>query len=144
MNLEQESHQRSTPLGESCKATNDLQPFTVCHQDQVIVLMKMCQFVALEVWNKWKTPKTWMSTIGDASTTACGRRSSFFVQVVAWRMLNRLRAEGLATGFAGHDVFDDETLEWAKANRGRRGSGRSRQAYRQQRSAIAKLAIPSY
>ena len=37
------------------------------------------------------------------------------VQVVAWRMLNRLKAEGWPQDLLDMLYLDDETLEWAKA-----------------------------
>jgi protein PhnA len=112
MNLEQELHQRSGSTCELCKATNDLKPFIVQPKsgdsaDENVLVCSTC----LE---QMENPENM-----DANHWRCLNDSMWSevpaVQVVAWRMLNRLRAEGWPQDLLDMMYLDDETLEWAKA-----------------------------
>ena len=56
------------------------------------------------------TPNHWRCLNDSMWSTVPG------VQVMAWRMLNRLKAEGWPMDLLDMMYLDDETLEWAKAS----------------------------
>lgn len=112
MSLDKKLAERSGEKCELCTATTGLSAYTVepgnpKNTDENIVVCSTC-----------------LSQINDASTMdanhwRCLNDSMWSevpaVQVVAWRMLNRLKAEGWPQDLLDMMYLDDETLEWAKA-----------------------------
>ncbi len=112
MKLEQTLRQRSSGSCELCAATGDLFVYNVPPQDQentdnsILVCNKCLQQVEKKEpldQEHWKCLTTAMWSEVPA------------VQVVAWRMLNRLRNESWAAESLDMMYFDDEQLSWAKA-----------------------------
>lgn len=103
---------RSENKCELCGSTDDIQVYEVQPQDQprtenCIIACKVCRDqidkkaeLDQEHW-KCLTNSMWSEVPG--------------VQVVAWRMLNRLRTESWATDQLDMLFLDDERLAWAKA-----------------------------
>lgn len=104
--------QRSGGKCELCHATGALKAYEVPPSisnslDQVILICPKCQAQIDKKEeldsNHWKclTESMWSEVQG--------------VQVMAWRMLNRLRQESWAQESVDMMYFDDATLAWAKA-----------------------------
>lgn len=112
MSLDKKLAERSGEKCELCTATTGLSAYTIepgnpKNNDENIVVCSTC-----------------LSQIKDASTMdanhwRCLNDSMWSevpaVQVVAWRMLNRLKAEGWPQDLLDMMYLDEETLEWAKA-----------------------------
>jgi len=111
MSLEQQLATRSGNQCELCQGTDNLSVYAVPPADQVnidnaILVCKTCldQLEKREQLNAdhWKVLSDTMWSEHPA------------VQVVAWRMLSRLRNEAWASDSLDILYLDDETLEWAK------------------------------
>ncbi|RYZ28416.1 MAG: PhnA protein [Chitinophagaceae bacterium] len=112
MKLEEILKQRSGNRCELCSATDGLQVYQVLPQESAsnenhILICTKCiaQIEKKEELdsNHWKVlPETMWSEVPG-------------VQVVAWRMLNRLRNESWAADSLDILYLDDEKLAWAKA-----------------------------
>ncbi|WP_321322078.1 PhnA domain-containing protein [Labilibaculum sp.] len=111
MNIEKELHSRSGSLCELCGATEDLKAYEVTPTkgtaDKNILVCATCH-------SQIKNPDQ-----VDANHWRCLNDSMWStepaVQVMAWRMLNRLRSEGWPQDLLDMLYLDEETLEWAKA-----------------------------
>jgi len=114
MSIEQELIDRSEAKCELCSATEDLRVFTVppytseeATADQSILLCSTCR---QQVSNPDKV---------DANHWRCLNESMWSlvpsVQVMSWRMLNRLRTEGWPLDLLDMLMLDDDTLAWAKS-----------------------------
>ena len=112
MNLQDELKQRSDSKCELCEAVDTLQVYEVPPQERSntensIMICNKClaQIEKKEEpdSNHWKALSTtmWSEVTG--------------VQVMAWRMLNRLRNESWAADNLDMLYLDDEKLAWAKA-----------------------------
>lgn len=113
MKLEDKLIQRSNNQCELCSAPGDLNLYAVPPQDQgneenTIVVCNKClaqlekkEHLDVEHWKKALAVSMWSELPA--------------VQVVSWRMLNRLRNESWAAEHIDMMYFDDETLAWAKA-----------------------------
>lgn len=112
MKLEEALLQRSENQCELCGSTDSLQIYEVPPQDQpnadnCILLCAKCraQVEKREELNSqhWKglTDRMWSEVPG--------------IQVMAWRMLNRLRNESWAADSLDMLYLDDDRLAWAKA-----------------------------
>lgn len=111
MSLQQELLNRSGNKCELCNAENNLSVYEVPPTDNAnannsILVCKTCldQIEKTEQIN----PEHWKVLIETMWSEFAP------VQVVAWRMLSRLRNEGWATDSLDILYLDDETLEWAK------------------------------
>lgn len=113
MKLEEQLLKRSEHLCELCGAKEDLKLYQVPPQDQsnednTIIACHKCiaQLDKKEELDgdHWKThlPNSMWSEVKP-------------VQVVSWRLLNRLRNESWAADNIDMMYFDDETMAWAKA-----------------------------
>jgi len=112
MTIEQALHTRSESKCELCGAAEDLAVFPVPPAsdnsvDQSVLLCATCrqqieQPDQVDV-NHWRCLNDSMWSQVPA------------VQVLAWRMLNRLRAEGWPQDLLDMMYLDDETLAWAQA-----------------------------
>ncbi len=112
MSIEKELKTRSGECCELCKSAQNLQPFMVPPAtketlDQCILICDTCR-------TQIENPQTM-----EANHWRCLNDSMWnpepVVQVVAWRMLNRLRNEGWPAELLDMLYLDDETLAWAKA-----------------------------
>lgn len=112
MILEQQLLQRSQHECEICKSGGPLElyavpPQTAKAEDNCIMICSTCisQITNSEEMDKnhWRclTASMWSEVPA--------------VQVVSWRMLNRLSAEGWAADHLDMMYLDEETLNWAKA-----------------------------
>lgn len=112
MKLEETVQQRSGNQCELCGSTNDTQCYAVPPQDQATVdnTILICAKCRAQIEKReeldsphWKglTERMWSEVPG--------------VQVMAWRMLNRLRHESWAADNLDMLYLDDERLAWAKA-----------------------------
>ncbi len=112
MNIEKELQHRSEMKCELCGETNELavfevQPVTSLNPDSALYACQTCR-------NQIENPEQL-----DANHWRCLNESMWStvpaVQVMAWRMLNRLRAEGWPQDLLDMLYLDDETLDWAQA-----------------------------
>ncbi|MBW1297223.1 PhnA domain-containing protein [Aquimarina litoralis] len=112
MNTLNELKQRSGNICELCGATHDLSIYEVPESpnvglDSSILICSTCntqiQDISLIDPNHWRclNDSMWSQVPG--------------VQVMAWRMLNRLKNEGWPQDLLDMFYLDDETLKWAKA-----------------------------
>jgi protein PhnA len=113
MKLEEKLLKRSNNTCELCGAADELKVYEVPPQDQSnednsIIVCKKClaqvdkkEELDAEHWKK-VLPNSMWSEVKP-------------VQVVSWRMLNRLRNESWAAENIDMMYLDDETLAWAKA-----------------------------
>jgi protein PhnA len=111
MNLEQELLVRSQQQCELCKAGNELTLYTVApHEiasaDSSIIVCNTClaQLQQKEPYN----PNHWRC-LNDAMWSATPA-----VQVVAWRVLNSLKAEGWPEDLLDMLYLEESILAWAK------------------------------
>jgi protein PhnA len=112
MSIEQALQARSESKCELCGATEDLAVFAVPPSsdnsvDQSVLLCATCR-------DQIDNPEQM-----DANHWRCLNDSMWSqvpaVQVLAWRMLNRLRGEGWPQDLLDMMYLDDETLAWAQA-----------------------------
>jgi len=112
MNVEQELIERSESKCELCSSAIDLNvmevpPTSDGSADQSILVCQNCK-------NQIDDPETI-----DPNHWRCLNDSMWSqvpaVQVVIWRMLNRLSSEGWPIGLLDMLYLDEETLVWAKA-----------------------------
>lgn len=112
MNIEKELQQRSEMKCELCGGTSELavlevQPVTTLNPETALYA---CQTCRTQIENPEKM---------DANHWRCLNESMWStvpaVQVLAWRMLNRLRAEGWPQDLLDMLYLDDDTLAWAQA-----------------------------
>jgi protein PhnA len=113
MSIEKALHSRSESKCELCGATDNLvvyeiPPLSTPAEDNCILVCDTCH-------NQIENPD-----IVDANHWRCLNDSMWSqvpaVQVMAWRMLTRLRSEGWPQDLLDMLYLDDDTLEWAKAS----------------------------
>ncbi len=113
MSIEKELQNRSGNTCELCGAKENLNVYEIppigeVGQDNCIFICSTCS-------GQIANPETM-----DANHWRCLNDSMWSqvpaVQVMAWRMLNRLRAEGWPQDLLDMLYLDEETLAWAKAN----------------------------
>lgn len=111
MSIEKELQSRSGSICELCGSKSDLQVFAVAPSnnslDQSIYACKNCvaQMEAPETidLNHWRC-------LNDSMWSAVPA-----VQVVSWRMLNKIKAEGWPQDLLDMMYLDEETMSWAKS-----------------------------
>lgn len=112
MSIDKKLAERSGEKCELCTATSNLSAYIVApgnpkNTDENIVVCGTC----LEQITEEKSM--------DANHWRCLNESMWSevpaVQVVAWRMLNRLKAEGWPQDLLDMMYLDDDNLKWAKA-----------------------------
>jgi len=112
MSIEKELYTRSGSVCELCGATDSLVAFPVTPSnntaDQNILVCGNCH-EQIEDSDKMDT-NHWRCLNESMWSTVPA------VQVMSWRMLTRLRAEGWPQDLLDMLYLDDETLEWAKAS----------------------------
>ncbi len=111
MNIEKELHSRSGSICELCGANNDLKSFEVKPSngtlDQHILICNTCNN---QIENPEQTDANHWRCLNDSMWSTAPP-----VQVMAWRMLNRLRSEGWPQDLLDMLYLEEDTLEWAKA-----------------------------
>ena len=112
MSLERTLNKRSNATCEICGANEHLEVYTV--QPAQKVEDKNSIYACKTCIEQVENPDTM-----DANHWRCLNDSMWSeqkpVQIIAWRMLNRLKAEGWPQDLLGMMYFDEEDLEWAKA-----------------------------
>lgn len=111
MSLEQTLFQRSNSQCELCGAKEDLQVFEVPNSPpEVENNILICGTCKEQIENPEKVePNHWRS-LNDSMWSSVPA-----VQVMAWRMLNRLRGEGWPQDLLDMMYMEEDQLEWAKA-----------------------------
>lgn len=120
MKLEQELQERSGNACELCHSTEKLtvyeaKPDSITTLENAFLICEKC----LKQVNKTEElqPSHW-TVLSETMWSEVPA-----VQVVAWRMLNRLKNEAWAQDNLDILYLDDETLEWAKASGEEHNSG---------------------
>ncbi len=113
MSVEQTLKERSQDQCELCSSKNNLSVYEVppvdgANSDKSVYLCETClsqieSTQALDTGHHWRCLNDSMWSQVPA------------VQVVAWRMLNRLKSEGWAQDLLDMLYLDDELMQWAKA-----------------------------
>jgi protein PhnA len=112
MKLDEQIQQRSGNKCELCQSSNNLRMYEVpptssSNQDNTILICDKCQ---AQIDRKEELDsKHWIGLSEAMWSEVPG------VQVVAWRMLNRLKNESWAMENLDMMYLSDETLAWAKA-----------------------------
>lgn len=111
MSIEKELHSRSGSLCELCGATENLTAYEVAPAkgtaDKNILICATCH---TQIENPEQMNANHWRCLNDSMWSTIPA-----VQVIAWRMLNRLRSEGWPQDLLDMLYLDEETLEWAKA-----------------------------
>jgi protein PhnA len=112
MNTEQALHDRSGSTCELCTATDNLQVYTVppaedASADKSVLICTTCQS---QIENTDPIDANHWRCLNDSMWSPVPA-----VQVLAWRMLTRLRGEGWPAELLEMLYLDEETLAWAKA-----------------------------
>ena len=112
MNLEEDFRERSQYLCELCKATENLSIYTVQPSKKVDLTDSIyaCETCVSQIENSdLLNPNHW-HCLNDSMW------SEFLpVQVISWRMLNRVIALGWSQDLLEMMYLDEESLKWAKA-----------------------------
>ncbi|MBI9059262.1 MAG: PhnA domain-containing protein [Labilibaculum sp.] len=111
MTIEKELHSRSGSVCELCGASENLKSFEVKPSngtaDQNILICNNCND---QIENPEQVDTNHWRCLNDSMWSTVPA-----VQVMAWRMLNRLRSEGWPQDLLDMLYLEEETLEWAKA-----------------------------
>ena len=112
MSLERELNKRSNSKCELCTATENLKEYIVLPTkkgglDESILACKTC---IDQIENPDHVDANHWRCLNDSMWS-----EQIAVQVVAWRMLSRLRSEGWPADLLEMLYLDEDTLEWAKA-----------------------------
>jgi len=112
MSTEQALHERSESRCELCSATENLGAYEIPPSsdgsaDQCVLICETCRE---QVEDSEKTDANHWRCLNDSMWSQIPA-----VQVMAWRMLTRLRGEGWPQDLLDMLYLDDETLTWAKA-----------------------------
>ncbi|MFA9391894.1 MAG: PhnA domain-containing protein [Prolixibacteraceae bacterium] len=113
MSIEKELSKRSNSKCELCGSSDELKvhaiaPVNTGSADQSVLLCNVC---LSQIENQDSVDVNHWRCLNDSMWSPVPA-----VQVMAWRMLNRLKAEGWPQDLLDMLYLDDETLEWAKAN----------------------------
>ena len=112
MSTEQALHTRSNSTCELCGATDDLSVFEVAPHDSGSAddCVLVCGTCREQIDNPDKMDANHWRCLNDSMWSQVPA-----VQVMAWRMLTRLRAEGWPQDLLDMLYLDDDTLAWAQA-----------------------------
>ncbi|BDD11803.1 PhnA protein (plasmid) [Fulvitalea axinellae] len=112
MSIEKELRERSGNACELCGAKDNLTVYQVppVEEDNADKAVMACATCAEQIENPEKMDANHWRCLNDSMWSETPA-----VQVIAWRMLTRLRAEGWPQDLLDMLYLDDETLEWAKA-----------------------------
>lgn len=111
MNLEQELFQRSGSQCELCGSKEDLQVYEIpdspaAAENHILI----CGGCKEQIEDPEKVEPNHWRCLNDSMWSPVPA-----VQVMAWRMLNRLKAEGWPQDLLDMMYMEEEQLEWAKA-----------------------------
>lgn len=112
MNTEQALNERSGSVCELCSATDNLQIFTVppaedISEDKSVLICTTCQ---TQIEDPAQTDPNHWRCLNDSMWSPVPA-----IQVLAWRMLTRLRGEGWPVELLEMLYLEEETLAWAQA-----------------------------
>lgn len=112
MSIEESLKQRSDSKCELCNASDELEVYEVPPEpkssvDDSVLLCKVCKE---QIENPEKVDVNHWRCLNDSMWSQVPA-----VQVVAWRMLTRLKDEGWPQDLLDMLYLDDESLTWAKA-----------------------------
>lgn len=111
MSVEKELQKRSGSTCELCGATDNLSVYEVAPSDstanQCILVCNTCKG---QIEDAEKMDANHWRCLNDSMWS-----QEAAVQVVAWRMLNRLKAEGWPQDLLDMLYLEEDVLEWAKA-----------------------------
>ena len=107
MSLSKELEARSGSKCELCGATENLSGYEVAPSKESIAACSVC---IDQIENEDNVDANHWRCLNDSMWS-----QEPAVQVMAWRMLTRLRAEGWPQDLLDMMYLEDETLEWAKA-----------------------------
>ncbi len=112
MTIEQALHTRSESKCELCGATDALSVFPVppSSDDSVDQSVLLCDSCRSQIENPEQIDPNHWRCLNDSMWSQVPA-----VQVLAWRMLNRLRGEGWPQDLLDMMYLDEETLAWAEA-----------------------------
>ena len=112
MSLERELHERSESKCELCGATDGLEVYTIEHDEKsgADASFLTCNTCTDQIDNPEKVDPNHWRCLNDSMWSTVPS-----VQVMAWRMLNRLKAEGWPQDLLDMMYLEDELLVWAKA-----------------------------
>lgn len=110
MNIEKELHSRSGSVCELCGASDDLATFEVKPSDGAVDQhILVCNTCKSQIENPKQTDANHWRCLNDSMWSTVPA-----VQVMAWRMLNRLRSEGWPQDLLDMLYLEEDTLKWAK------------------------------
>lgn len=112
MSTEKALHARSESKCELCGATDNLAAYNIPpnDSDNADGCVLLCTTCLEQIEDPEKVDANHWRCLNDSMWSQV-----LAVQVMAWRMLTRLRAEGWPQDLLDMLYLDDETLEWAKA-----------------------------
>ena len=112
MSIQSELQKRSGNKCELCNAETNLQVYAIPSQDQQNSenSILVCEVCLAQIEKKEQLNSEHWKILGETMWSEVPG-----VQVVAWRMLNRLRNESWAADNLDMLYLDDEKLTWAKA-----------------------------
>ncbi len=112
MSVEKMLHERSSGQCELCKSETDLSLYEVPpHSDGTVDdTLLICGKCSRQLNKKEETDSAHWQCLNESMWSEVPA-----VQVVSWRMLNRLRNESWATEALDMMYLDDKNLAWAKA-----------------------------
>lgn len=112
MSIEQALHTRSESKCELCGATEALAAFSVppASDDSLDQSALLCETCRTQLENPDQVDPNHWRCLNDSMWSQVPA-----VQVLAWRMLNRLRAEGWPQDLLDMMYLDDDTRVWAEA-----------------------------
>lgn len=113
MKFEKELNLRSNSTCELCSASNELSSYEVTppqNNGRIDDYIMVCNTCKTQLEDPTKVDANHWRCLNDSMWSEIPA-----VQVMAWRMLNRLRAEGWPQDLLDMLYLDDETLAWAKA-----------------------------
>lgn len=112
MSLEKELQKRSNNTCEICSATENLSPFIVEPKDSKNIEDHafLCSTCQEQINDKTKMDANHWRCLNDSMWN-----ENPAIQVLAWRMLNRLRSEGWPQDLLDMLYLDEDTLKWAEA-----------------------------
>jgi protein PhnA len=111
MSLERELKKRSNAVCELCSSDENLQVYVVppSKEESLENALMACKICADQIENPDTTDANHWRCLNDSMWS-----EHKAVQVVAWRMLSRLRKEGWPQDLLDMMYLDEETLEFAK------------------------------
>ena len=112
MNLEKNLQVRSLQICELCKATENLSIYTVEPSKKVDLTDSIyaCETCISQIQNSELIDPNHWRCLNDSMW-----REFLPVQIMSWRMLNRLLSTGWSQDLLDMMYLDDDSLEWAKA-----------------------------